>query len=152
MLYNTIGLRFIAILFDNLLLLPLMFVSRGENENFTWITAVILLLEHTYFIIGHAQYGQTLGKRFLGLKVVRAHQHLPIGWKHAIMRELLWIALSLIYTLWLTDPEVKWAMIPGMVIILSDTLLALMHPQNRSLRDFIAKTVVIREVAKPGQD
>ncbi|MBO9570598.1 MAG: RDD family protein [Chitinophagaceae bacterium] len=145
MLYNTLWLRFIAVFIDNLFLLPLVLLGgSGADKSFSIVAAMVILLDHSYFIIGHAQYGRTIGKRLMGLKVVSAHKHLPITWMQAIQRELMWILLSIVYTFFWVNPENFLTMLPGMALITADTMLAAIHPQNRSLRDFIARTVVIR--------
>ncbi len=143
MLYNTWWLRLAAILFDQLFLLPLSFIGNGQPNVVNWLTIAVIFLSHSYFIIGNAQYGYTLGKRLLGLKVVSAHKHLPITWMQAIRRELLWIALSAYYIVYFDPNDIK-VVAPAMIVVLADVMLASIHPQNRSLRDFIGGTVVIR--------
>lgn len=145
MIYRTFWPRVAAAFIDSLLLWPLLFVQISHPDSPLGITAItIMVLQHSYYIIGHAQYGQTLGKRILGLKVVRAHQQLPLTWANAIMRELLWIVVSIIYSIPAIQQAPEWVSIPGMVLIFGDAVTAMIHPQNRSIRDFIAKTVVIR--------
>jgi uncharacterized RDD family membrane protein YckC len=147
MIYKTFWPRVAAAFIDSLLLWPLLIIqSNKTNDSLGMLSIMILLLQHSYYIIGHAQYGQTLGKRILSLKVVRAHQHLPLTWKHAIMRELLWISVSAIYSLPYFQSAPDWMAVPGFVIIFGDAFTAFIHPQNRSIRDFIAKTVVIRKL------
>lgn len=145
MIYQTFWSRVGAAIVDTLLLWPLILIGNsGEPGRWDLVTVTVIVLQHSYYIIGHAQYGQTLGKKLVGVKVVRAHEHLPLKWKHAIMRELLWIILTITYSLsYFREPD-PWLMVPGGIIIFADCLIALIHPQNRSLRDFIARTVVVR--------
>ena len=145
MVYQTFWLRAIAALIDGLLLWPLVIIeSNAPGHPSLFISVMILVLQHSYFIIGHAQFGRTLGKRLMGLKVVRTHELLPLRWQHAIWREMLWIVLSAAYLF--VDPETapQWTIIPAMVVFFTDTLIAFIHPHHRSLRDFIARTVVVR--------
>ncbi len=146
MVYNTWWLRVAAIIIDQLFLLPLSFIGNGQQPGvINWVTITLLVLSHSYFIIGNAQYGYTIGKRLMGLKVVSAHEHLPITWLQAIRRELLWIALSVYYAVYfIKDPNDLKVVAPVMMVVTADIMLAAIHPQNRSLRDFIAGTVVIR--------
>lgn len=150
MLYNTLGLRFVALFIDNLILLPLALLgSNGEKVTLDLVTVTTMLLAHTYYIIGHAQYGRTIGKKIMGLKVVSSHQHLPISWMQAIRRESLWILRSAGFTFLIANPgnSLNTPVSVSLVLllpILADGVLALIHPQNRSLRDFIGGTVVIR--------
>jgi uncharacterized RDD family membrane protein YckC len=150
MLYNTLGLRFIALFIDNMILLPLALLDgRGEKMTLDLVTITTMILMHSYFIIGYAQYGRTIGKKIMGLKVVSAHQHLPITWMQAIRREFLWIIRTGYIAFLIANPDNTLnkpanAAIVLSVPIIADALLALIHPQNRSLRDFIGGTVVIR--------
>jgi uncharacterized RDD family membrane protein YckC len=153
MIYHTFWSRVAAAFIDTLLLWPLILIAQTVKPG-TWdlVTITILVLQHSYYIIGHAQYGQTLGKKLVGVRVVMAHEHLPLKWKNAIMRELLRVILSAAYLtftlIYLGEPD-NWLIITCLAIALADCLIALIHPQNRSLRDFIAKTVVIR-TSTPG--
>jgi uncharacterized RDD family membrane protein YckC len=145
MIYQTFWSRVAAVLLDSLLLWPLILIGNTDEPG-TWsiVTLTVMVLQHGYYVIGHAQYGQTLGKRLMGVRVVRAHEHLPLHWKHAIMRELLWIVLTITYSLsYFNKPDPR-VLVPGAILVIADCLIALIHPRNRSLRDFIAKTVVVR--------
>lgn len=145
MIYKTFWSRVVAAFIDTVLLWPLFIIQSNKSTDALSFAAIcILILQHSYYIIGNAQYGRTLGKRLLSLKIVRAHQQLPIGWGEAFMRESLWIFLSILYSLPYFQSPMGWTTIPGAVIIFGDALTALIHPRNRSIRDFIAKTVVIR--------
>lgn len=150
MVYNTLGLRFIALFIDSLILLPLAVLERnGQEMTLDLVAITTMVLAHSYYIIGHAQYGRTIGKKIMGLKVVSAHQHLPITWMQAIRRELLWILRSAGFAFLIANPgnNLNTPANVSLILvlpILADGVLALIHPQNRSLRDFIAGTVVIR--------
>jgi uncharacterized RDD family membrane protein YckC len=145
MVYQTFWLRAVAVIIDSLLLWPLAILeSNNAGKSPGVISILILVLQHSYYIIGHAQYGQTLGKRLMGLKVVRTHELLPLQWKHAIWRQMLWILLSVVYSFIDLETAQTWVIIPALVIFSADTLIAAIHPRRRSLRDFIAKTVVVR--------
>ncbi len=107
MLYNTLGLRFIALFFiDGLIMLPLALLEKQEQQpKLDMVFIATIILGHAYYIIGHAQYGRTFrGKKLMGLKVVSAHQHLPITWLQAILRELLWMLRSAALMLLIANP------------------------------------------------
>lgn len=144
MVYQTFWSRVAARLIDAVLLIPLFILEAQYDPLPVWLLVTILVVEHAYFIIGHAQYGQTLGKRILGVRVVRAHQHLPIGWSHAIMRELLLIAVGIFVYATNKSPFYVYAVSFALAVLVGDIVLAWIHPHHRSLRDFIARTVVIR--------
>ena len=145
MIYQTFWSRAAAAIIDTFLLFPLILIGNQQGtSSLDWKSVSIIVLQHTYFIIGHAQYGQTLGKKLLGVKVVRTHEHLPIGWIDAIKRESLHIIVT-IYII--VVMEFKWGegfLLPGLLVLFLDPIVAVIHPRNRSIRDFIAKTVVIR--------
>lgn len=145
MVYQTFWLRAVAAIIDSLLLWPLVILgSNNAGKSLDAISTLILVLQHSYYIIGHAQYGRTLGKRLMGVKVVRTHEHLPLQWKHAIWRQMLWIVMSAVYSVIDLEHAQTWVMLPALAIFFADTLIAAIHPRHRSLRDFIAKTVVVR--------
>jgi uncharacterized RDD family membrane protein YckC len=144
MVYQTFWLRAVASFIDGLLLLPLFINSDDQQNSLGLISIMTLILQRSYFIIGHAQYGQTLGKRIMGVKVVRAHQLLPLKWKHAVWREMPLIVLVVAYSFVDVKTAPAWVGIPLLAIVSADALIAWIHPRHRSLRDFIGKTVVVR--------
>lgn len=145
MLYRTFWQRVVASFIDGALLLALFLFDRnGMAANSLFAGILVLVLQHSYYIIGHAQYGQTVGKRLVNVRVVRAHQQLPARWKEAVMRELLWIVVSIMFFVVRPESPDSPVFIVGMSLVLLDALMAFVHPQNRSLRDFIGKTVVVR--------
>src|SRR4051812_5439142 len=128
MIYRTFWPRVAAFFFDNMLLIPLMVMQNNTPEAGLSPAAILILaLQHSYFIIGHAQYGQTLGKRLLGLRVVLAHEHWAVGWLHAILRESISIAVSIFYSMPVIERAItsstSWALIPGAVITLANALV-----------------------------
>jgi len=71
-----------------------------------------------------ATQGATLGKRILGLRVVKIDGS-PIGWSESIIRNLLRI-------------------IDGLFAYLVGAILIWTSPQRQRLGDRVAKTVVVR--------
>ncbi len=141
--YKTFWIRVVALCIDSVILSPLILLELMDASKM-WMFVTLAVLNHAYYIIGHAQYGRTLGKRIMEVKVVKAHEHLPIGWPEALLRETLWIALTLLLYI---PEDSSWRMpgfVAALIIIVLDVLLAWIHPHHRSLRDFIAKTVVVR--------
>jgi uncharacterized RDD family membrane protein YckC len=50
---------------------------------------MVLPVAFIYAWVQHALWGQTLGKRMYGTKVVRAEDHGPVGWRPAATRDAL---------------------------------------------------------------
>ena len=123
----------------------------------------------TYF---HARFGQTVGKRVMGIRVVRLDGNV-IGWREAWLRSAVdalydpfqvvasWVALSRIGddgayeglgwlqrdTL-LSQHAPAWASwIEGVSLawLWVAVVVMLFHRDRRSLHDFIAGTVVVQE-------
>ena len=95
------GRRFVAGLLDCLVLFaPLAFVRLVLNGP-VWLSA---LLTGIYFVVleGRAN-GQTIGKRVLGIKVVDASTHKPIGIGRAAVRHgsRYWSGILLLGYLWM---------------------------------------------------
>jgi len=92
---------------------------------------LILLL----FVVPEAIYttaligsrNQTLGKMAVGIKVVDAENHSPIGYRRAFTR---WLSTTLLWILW----------VPGIL----DHLWPLRDSRNQSFHDKFAHSVVVR--------
>jgi len=90
----------------------------------TTIMAMVLVFP-TYFSFLDGSRGRTLGKRLLGLRVVR-DTGAPISFKDAVLR-----------TLFLFTP-----------FVIPDLVTLLFHRKRKRLADIIAGTSVIREIKK----
>ncbi len=90
--------RFAARLIDAVVLMPLAVVGVA----LVWLpkgVAMVLVVAMgiagaAYFVVGHARFGQTLGKRAMRIRVVRATGG-PIGWREAWSRSSVDLGLSL---------------------------------------------------------
>ncbi|GHO83682.1 RDD family protein [Dictyobacter formicarum] len=87
--YAGVGIRFLAVLIDAIILgivgsIITMLLSR-QAAIAGILEALIFFL---YFIIMEATSGATLGKKALGLRVVR-EDGAPISWTESIIRNLL---------------------------------------------------------------
>lgn len=99
-----------------------------------WSRAVVMLASLLVFFVTHgyllARYGQTIGKRLMGMRIVSyaSHQRLPL-WRLFTLRE------GFLYTV---------VLIPGVgpVIALIDAL-AIFITDHRCLHDLLAGSVVI---------
>lgn len=61
-----------------------------------FVQAFALVVPNAYFILMHGTGGQTLGKMLLGVRVVGA-LGAPIGYRHALGRQLAWCLSALLF-------------------------------------------------------
>src|SRR3982750_4371118 len=99
--YKTFAPRFLALILDTVLLLPLAIAADAltesafsENQQNIFLAA-LNLVNVVYFVVLHGLYGQTAGKYLTGVKVVRVDDS-PISFVQACVRNLPQIILVLI--------------------------------------------------------
>lgn len=162
--YKTFWRRFGAGLIDALVFAPLWFVDDWIWESrlpvaigLCWF--VTLLVAHlAYGIVLHGLFGQTLGKRLCGVRVVDISEK-PLSMFRAVLRDSPWVALAI----WGAFPaigrilsgEPPYSMTPTPTEQLSDffstawmaleLLTMLSNPKRRSIHDLLARSVVIRD-------
>lgn len=144
-----IGSRFLALALDTLIQLAiglalfLMWIGLGAlglwhaspkgNQRSIWMTALLVLaafiVQFAYFAFFESIWnGQTPGKRYLHLRVIRRSGH-PISAYEAVTRNLLRIVDS----------------VPGVYAV--GIVCALLNSESRRLGDYVAGTVVVHERA-----
>jgi uncharacterized RDD family membrane protein YckC len=108
-----------------------------------------------YPIVLHRLFGQTLGKRLTGVRLVALDLD-PITWIQAVSRELPWIVLLMIRSALPSvllrrygpdDWAARWVLWQlGLVLawITVDLIVMLSSSRRRALHDFLARTVVVR--------
>ena len=175
MRYGTFWQRVAATLIDALVLLPYT-VAVEWISGFSREVAMSLLLPTAMLDIGyatyfHARFGQTVGKRVMGIQVVRLDGK-AIGWREAWLRSAVaalilmiqitasWVALSRIVEGtyedlgWLQRGTLLSQHAPAWSSWIDGVSLAwwwvavvvmLFSRERRSLHDFIAGTVVVQE-------
>src|SRR5688572_458074 len=93
--YDTFWKRWLASIIDKLVFLPLT-VAVTLNQTSTSTNSFLLLsilhvfLFTLYVVIGHGRYGQTLGKKLMGIKVLNFRETGTIGYGRAFSRESPW--------------------------------------------------------------
>lgn len=139
MVYASISRRFLAAVIDNFILsvgfgmlaVPVIaavavsgYVEWEAHVALLFVAALVLwgLMTIVYFPVTEALYGQTLGKRMLGLVVV-TEAGLAIGAKEAIIRRLPYLL--------------------NVAILLDGIFMFVGHKRQRAF-DHVASTVVIR--------
>ena len=142
MRYRTFWPRVAAALIDSLILSPLIIIDFTVTA-WIWLAASAIV-QHAYSIIGHALYGQTVGKRLMRVMVVCAHEHLAVSWSDALLREIFWIATTIAVLVTERTVMENYGVTTVSIIILCNILVTAIHPRNRGIHDFIGGTVVIR--------
>lgn len=128
-----VGLRAVATLIDTILLMVVGYVIAifsGDTSAagfhlqgvpfFLWIVVAVV-----YYTVMEARWGATLGKRLVGLKVVKLEAGAPIDWQASIVRNVL-------------------RLVDGLVFYLVGAILVWTSGNKQRLGDRVAGTVVIR--------
>lgn len=163
MKYQTFGLRFAAGFIDGLLLIPIDLVDYWAFAPERPIVLVIVwaLISFPspwlYSVLMHGFYGQTIGKRFAGVKVLDISEK-PITMRQAFLRDSVYIGLNIIALLLFLYMRVVGELPNTPVINLTrylvgyaalgwfllEILTTLTNKKRRAVHDFIAGTVVVR--------
>jgi uncharacterized RDD family membrane protein YckC len=162
--FQTLGARILAAIVDTFVFMPLFVAETVLDEQspshglFVFISVSATIVWHVYYVYLHGRYGQTLGKIVAKIKVVAADET-PIGYRTAFIREVLYLPVSLAFTIQdvlrvdvsdeaaIQSGLASWIDIViyvNLVILAADILVALTNDKRRSLHDMIAGTVVVR--------
>lgn len=173
MQYAGFPMRFGAAVVDGVLLAPLV-VLYWALAALSWEVAVAAAIPYVssyaaYNVYCHARWGQTLGKRVYGIKVVTLAGD-PIRWRHALLRhsvDLVVAALSC--AAWMAalfavskvpfgsagfqermhlvkEAQPAWSNWPQTVEyvwVASEMLVLLCNEKKRAIHDYLAGTVVM---------
>ena len=123
--YVGVGMRFLALLIDGIIIGAVngvFFALLRSAPGLAGLIAAVIAIAYTFGL--EATQGATLGKRLLGLRVVKTDGS-PISWSESIIRNLLRI-------------------VDGLFGYLIGAILIWTSPQRQRLGDRVAKTVVIR--------
>lgn len=129
------------------------------------------ILYSAYTVYFHGRFGQTIGKRVMGIRVVRLTGE-NIGWPNAWRRSSVDIGFSILgivstfaALLMITDPEyygvglvqraenvqlhepewLSWSKVASQIWIWSEVVVMLFNTKRRALHDFIAGTIVVAD-------
>jgi uncharacterized RDD family membrane protein YckC len=164
--YSTFAARFLAGMIDGLVFIPIAlvgaFVINSPDDGvalFLVWSAIGYSSYWLYSVLLHARYGQTLGKRVMGVRVLDVSESRIPTLLQAILRDSVYIVLNtaaLVYLFVLVirgeytaigmsesapDRIMNWI---GIGWFLTETLTMLTNDKKRALHDFIARTVVVR--------
>lgn len=106
---------------------------EGSAARRTVANLIAAAVAFLYYVLQHGRWGQTLGKRLMHLRVVRADNGGAIGYGQAAWRLLFAYLISVVT-----------CGIGGLV----DVAWILWDPRRQALHDKVARTVVVR--AEPG--
>jgi len=136
--YAGVALRFVAVLIDGLVLIPLLLVlalvfgdrySTSENGTHTvgvtaggWWPLLVIL---AYYVASETLTGKTIGKRAVGLRVVDASGE-PLGLGQAVVRNVLRIVDAILF--YLVAPISVWT-----------------SSERQRIGDRVANTVVVHD-------
>jgi uncharacterized RDD family membrane protein YckC len=131
-----VGRRAVAVIIDSILLMIVgwglaMVMGGATSSGFNLQGAPALvwfLIAMGYYVAMEATSGGTLGKKAMGIKVVKADGGGPIDWQAAIIRNLLRI-------------------IDGLFFYLVGAIVVWVSKSRQRLGDMAAKTVVVRSSA-----
>ena len=139
-LYQNAGfvLRWYAIAIDIMLFTPLCMIIRlpfentleylgafGHDEKFIGLSVLLMIVPYLiYFILPTTIFGRTLGKKVVGLRVVRVNcnEHLEFG--QVIIRETIGKLLSA-------------------ALLFAGFFMVALNSRRRALHDYLGDTVVI---------
>jgi uncharacterized RDD family membrane protein YckC len=99
--YDTFEKRFLAGIVDSIVFVPFIlaenyFEDRNHTNGFLTATILFNVCWMIYSTVDHGKYGQTVGKKMMGLKVFRLNERDVIGYKRAFYREAIPFAASMI--------------------------------------------------------
>ena len=161
--YNTFGKRFVAGLIDGLIFIPFSILDNRFEDTNNKTIFIGWILFHTicwtvYAVIGHGRYGQTIGKRLMGIKVFDLNERTLIGYKNAFLRESVWFFAVIAGIIYLTistsniptfNEVIKATYYDDIVGLTSGIWLILelitmfFSKKRRALHDFLAGSVVV---------
>ena len=166
--YKTFGRRFCAGFIDGLILLPIGILAKYMWSHHAAVPTALFILwyiVHTaayrlYDILLHGYYGQTIGKRIMGVIVINQDEKEPMTIAQAVRRDIYPVIMAIIgITIFVprvlaggypTDPPtystMDWIRSYSVWLwFLMEFVTMLFSKRRRALHDYIAGTVVVRK-------
>lgn len=177
--YATFWQRFAAIWIDLFVLLPII-LSHVWIVSESKIAALILVIPmaivyNSYTIYCHGRFGQTVGKRVMGIRVILTNGE-AIGWRAAWLRSSVDVVFSVLGVIasfmaltaisdaefygvgWMQQSQnlsalepawLDWTEEATQIWVWSEVVVMLFNKKRQALHDFIAGTVVITMHQEP---
>lgn len=163
--YQTFGSRFGAGIVDSIVFIPLgiadfFLLQEGRPIVVLAIWGVVSYVSYSvYSVLMHAHYGQTLGKMVTKVKVLNEAETDVPGMKRAILRDSIYIAMTLFSVVWFLrllftegftsaydESSVNlYFGIFSLGWLLLELVTMLMNSRRRAFHDLIAGTVVVNQ-------
>jgi uncharacterized RDD family membrane protein YckC len=161
--YRTFLPRFCAGFIDGIVLLPVSLAVSWASSQAPMPVLVLLVLASgmiviAYSVLLHGWYGQTVGKKLLGIKVLDLSES-PLSMRQAFLRDLPWIVLSSLTMIWCTSQIIAGgnplgfgqnAQVPPILNYINllwfsvELVTMFTNAKRRALHDWIAGSVVVR--------
>jgi uncharacterized RDD family membrane protein YckC len=159
--YNTISKRIGAAIIDGIIFLPFSLVDTLLDNNLfllALVNVLYLISWSTYTILLHCTYGQTLGKKVMGIKLYGIDENKILSPKKAFFRESIWIAGQSIILIFFvikllksskTDENIfeRYSDNAALLTIIwtaIELITMLFNSKKRSAQDFIANSVILK--------
>jgi uncharacterized RDD family membrane protein YckC len=135
----------------------LYFVGTSDKALFIGSTITYLFCLTFYSIFLHGKYGQTIGKRVVGIKVLSTNEKNCIGYKRALCRDSIYILMNLIGVAYLIiktrhlneiDLILKlhyksFIGLVSLVWLVTELITMFSNSKRRALHDYLAGSVVV---------
>jgi uncharacterized RDD family membrane protein YckC len=157
--YETLSKRFWAMVIDSLVLIPVhivftlgtAFIFKSET-GLRVGSAITGLITVFYYILLHYRYGQTVGKKAVGVKVVDISET-PLNFGQSVVRclpQLIPVMFAVSFSNADQNDDLSLTIVSGLitgiatVFFIADVAVCLVSEKRRALHDLIAGTIVVR--------
>ncbi|HLF51405.1 RDD family protein [Flavobacterium sp.] len=175
-IYAGFGSRFASLILDFLIVIPvviLILYLNGLSVNAFFYTLIPNLLFGLWFqIYLPKKYGGTPGKLIMGIKIIQINGK-PIDWKEAFLRHSVLLVLTLFSSIlmvvcllkadetvyndlgWIQRSQYLMSLSPiffliytwaSNIWIYSEFIVLLTNPRKRAVHDYIAGTVIVKQI------
>ena len=166
--YSTFWLRFFAGVVDGIILSPLAYLlslapisflaanNIGGTAYLVFTTIVWHASVYTYSVLLHWKYGQTLGKKLCGVRVVDVGETRLLTLEQSFKRDMIPIMISVLgIVLWIFQlitgaMNVGWVAeiildSVGVIWFLLEIFTMLSNDKRRAFHDYLAGSVVVQD-------
>lgn len=102
---------------------------------------IVFLLGWAYYTVLHAKWGQTIGKKAVGIRLVRAADQSAVSWGQAFGRQAFVYAISIVTVV--VNFQTPAGAVIGLLGLL-DTAWILWDPRRQAVHDKVAGTLVVK--------